>query len=124
MASAANIQEAINNVVRDIHFPNSVEPYNNWISNMFTPQGFKALAVGSAKFWDAQSANDRSVFDWVVPSLLTQREINKGGDSVLTRNREIQIVLRTLLAAQAATVANRISQDQEDTVVAAYNAAF
>lgn len=124
MASAANIQEAIDDVVRDIHTPNSTAPYNAWMVNMFTPIGFKALAVGDATFWDANNADQRTVFDWVIPSLITQREINAAGDSVLTRNREINIVQRTLLAVQAAQNANRITQDQEDTVVAAYNDAF
>jgi hypothetical protein len=124
MAAAANIQEAIDNVVRDIHFPNSVAPYNDWMVNMFTVSGFEALAVGSAQFWDANSADQRTVFDWIIPSLITQREINAAGDSVLTRNREIAVVSRTLKAVQAATIANRITQDQEDTVVAAYNASF
>jgi hypothetical protein len=124
MAAAANIQQAIDDVVLNIHFPNSVTPYNDWMTNMFTEAGFNALAVGAATFWEAQNADQRTVFDWIIPSLITQREINAAGDSVLTRNKEIDIVLRTLLAVQAAQNTSRITQDQEDTVVAAYNAAF
>jgi hypothetical protein len=124
MAAAANIQDAIDQVVVNIHFPNSVTPYNDWMVNMFTPAGFAALAVGSAEFWDKSSRDQRTVFDWVIPSLITQRQINEMGDSMLTRNMEIDVVVRTLYAVQAAQNASRITQDQEDTVVAAYNAAF
>jgi hypothetical protein len=124
MATAANIQEAIDDVVLNVHFPNSVTPYNDWMVNMFTPAGFDALAVGSAQFWDAASLDERTVFDWIIPSLITQRKINAVGDSMLTRNQEIDVVVRVLFAVQAATIASRITQDQEDTVVAAYNAAF
>jgi hypothetical protein len=124
MPAAANIQQAIDDIVVNLSFPNSVQPYNDWMTNVFTPAGFEALAVGDAKFWDAQIPDQRTVFDWVVPSLLIQRQINASGDSLLTRNLEIEVVLRTLLAVQVANIANRITQDQEDTVVAAYNAAF
>jgi hypothetical protein len=75
MATAANIQEAIDDVVLNVHFPNSVTPYNDWMVNMFTPAGFDALAVGSAQFWDAASLDERTVFDWIIPSLITQRKI-------------------------------------------------
>ena len=122
--AVANIQQAIDEVVVNISFPNSVVPYNDWMTNMFTEAGFNALAVGSAAFWLPANIDQRTVFDWIIPSLITQREINAVGDSINTRNEEINIVVRTLYAVQAATDAGRISQDQEDTVVAAYNAAF
>jgi hypothetical protein len=124
MASAADIQEAIDDVVNNIVVGNIQTDYGTWITGMFTEAGFNALAVGSAKFWDKGSKDERTVFDWAVPSLRTQRTINAQGTTVLTKDLAINIVLRTLLAVQAATVATRITQDQEDTVVAAYNAAF
>lgn len=124
MASAANIQEALDQVVENVSAFPIVTPYNDWMTNMFTPAGFSALAVGNATFWDEKNADQRTVFDWVIPGLLTQRNINDQGDDVLTRNLAIEIVNSTLLAVQAAQDANRITQDQEDTVVAAYNDAF
>ncbi len=124
MPAAANIQEAIDFVVSNVHFPNSVTPYNDWMVNMFTKAGFDALAVNAAPFWDEANVDQRSVFDWIVPSLITQRVINAVGDSMLTRNQEIRVVVRVLYAVQAAKIASRITPDQEDTVVAAYNDAF
>ena len=123
MAAAANIQQAIDEVVLNLS-ASIPGPYAAWMASMFTPAGFTIVATGAAKFWDGQIADQRTVYDWAIPSLLTQRTINEQGDSVLTRNLAIGVVLRTLLAVQAANAASRITQDQEDTVVAAYNAAF
>ena len=123
MAAVANIQEAIDDIVPNVFFGGNVE-YDAWMISMFTPVGFGVVAVGSAEFWDAQSVDQRTVFDWVVPSLNIQRLVNAAGNGIESSNLRINIVLRVLLAVQAAQDATRISQDQEDTVVAAYNAAF
>lgn len=124
MAAAANIQEAIDKVVESLVFPGAVIQMNAWVEKMFTPAGFASVAVGSAKFWDAKNVNERTVYNWAVPTIRDQRIINEVGNSVGTTNIMIEVVLRTLLAVQAAKNANRISQDQEDTVVAAYNVSF
>lgn len=124
MATAADIQEAIDDVVENLVFPPIGGQYPDWMTNMFTKPGFDALAVGDAQFWASDNVDQRTVFDWVIPSLLTQRIITADGSTVLTTNLAIQVVLRTLLAVQAAQIASRITQDQEDTVVAAYNDAF
>lgn len=124
MPAAADIQEAIDLVVVNLSSPNVLPDYQKWLANMFTPAGFNALAVGSAQFWDAKNSEQRTVFDWVIPTLITNRKINAQGASVLSNNLAIDVVLRTLLGVQAATDKNRITQDQEDTVVEAYNDAF
>jgi len=124
MAAVANIQEAINEIVDNLVSPGAIVQMDAWVSKMFTPAGFATVAVGSATFWKAANADERTVFNWAVPTLRDQRLITTGGNSVLTTNILIDTVLRTLLAVQAANIANRITQDQEDTVVAAYNAAF
>jgi hypothetical protein len=126
MAAAADIQQAIDEIVTNLDSPGTtvIQKINAWASNMFTPEGFAALAVGSATFWKKGNVDERTVFNWAVPTLRDQRIINQSGNSVLTQNIMINIVLRALLAVQAATAANRITQDQEDTVVAVYNASF
>ena len=122
MASAANIQEAIDDVVQSgLGAPTQ---WDDWMVSMYTPAGFAIVAVGSATFWAESNIDQRTVFDWVIPSLVTQRIITALGFTVESQNLVINNLVRTLLAVQAAQIASRITQDQEDTVVAAYNAAF
>jgi hypothetical protein len=119
----ANIQQAIDEIVTNLQGSPTTE-FQTWFEGVFTEAGFDSLAVGTATFWAKENPDQRTVFDWVIPSLRAKREILDIGDSVESTNIEINVVLRTLLAVQASTAASRITQDQEDTVVEAYNAAF
>ena len=127
MATATSIQDAINKVALSLIPPTNIAvQFPVWRKSMFTPTGWAAippgLGSGTAPFWDGQLPNERTVFDWVIPTLIAERNITVS--SILTQNIAINVVARTLLAVQAARAAGRITQDQENTVVDAFNAAF
>lgn len=121
---AANIQEAIDEVVLDIGSPAIIPTLpartQTWIDEMFTAASFNP----PGDFWDNNTAEQRSVFDWVVPNLVAQNEILIIGNNQLAQNVLINVVLRTLLATQAAQIAGRITADQETSVVTAYTNAW
>ena len=119
---SANIDEAIEDIADDIGslFASVVTRYGTWITEMFTEAGFNPPGT----FWDPENEEERSVFDWVVPGLLTQREINNTGNGQLSANLAINTVLRTLLAVKFATIAGRITANQETSVVTAYTNAW
>lgn len=117
---AANIQEAIDEVVQDIQPGFALAQMDTWISEMFTEAGFPA----PGDFWSRESEDNRSVFDWFVPNAVARREMNVVGAGQLAVNIAINIVLKTLLAVQAAQTAGRITADQETSVVTAYTDAW
>jgi hypothetical protein len=119
---SANIDEAISDIAEDIGGANLtvVNDYGVWITQMFTEAGFNPPGT----FWNPDSEDERSVYDWVIPGLRTQREINLVGDGQLGANLAINTVLRTLLAVKFATIAGRITANQETSVVTAYTNAW
>jgi hypothetical protein len=125
---AANLQEAIDDVVEDIGTIGTSIPtvptrmQTTWIPEMFTvPASFPAPGAP----WDRQSANQRTVYDWSVPNIEANAEIQAlGTQAVQQANIAINVVLRTLLAVQAAFAAGRITAAQVTSVVTAYTDAF
>jgi hypothetical protein len=125
MASRASIHQCIDYAWLDVGTPTSATEYNNWITNMFTQAGFEGVAVGSATYWNKDSEDERTVFNWIIPSLRFQRFQNEVPllDTSVANDR-ISLVVQVLKAVREAQDAGRITNDQEATVVAAYNAAF
>jgi hypothetical protein len=125
---AANLQEAIDDIVRDIGAIGTIPPtvptrmQTTWIPEMFTNP---AVFPGPGAPWDRQSANQRTVYDWSVPNIEANAEIQAiPAQLVQSANIVINVVLRTLLAVQAAFAAGRITADQVDSVVQAYTDAW
>ena len=119
---SANIDEAIDDIVEDIggFGATVIARYGTWITEMFTVAGFNPPGT----FWDPANVEERSVYDWVVPGLRTQREITLVGNGQLGANLAIDTVLRTLLAVKFATINSRITANQETSVVTAYTNAW
>lgn len=119
---SADIDEALDDIVNDIGGAEAtvVANYATWITEMFTSTGFNPPGT----FWDPDNEEQRSVYDWVIPGLQTQREINLVGNGQLGANLAINTVQKTLLAVKFATINGRITADQETSVVTAYTNAW
>lgn len=124
---AANIQEALNDICRDIGAIVAVPPLvparmQTWLNLMFlVPASFPAPGTP----FDPQNLDQRSVFDWAVPTLQAFEKINSSATgTVEERNIAIDVVYRTLLAVQTARTENRITANQQTSVVAAYTTSW
>lgn len=126
---AANIQEAIDRIAEFIGTWSGTVPVPDqvptrmvvWLNQMFlTP----SLFPGPGTPWLRDSALQRSVFDWSVPTIQASAQIQAQGNGQLSGNLAINVVLRTLLAVQAAQLAGRITAAQRDSVVTIWNAAW
>jgi len=126
---AANIQEAIDTCANFIGLASgTVAPPNdvpsrmtNWNNLMFlVPASFPA----PGDFWDRVNLEQRSVFDWAVPSVAANTQIQTIGNSPYAGNLAINVVLRTLLAAQFAATQGWITANQLTSVVNAWNTAW
>lgn len=126
---AATLQEAIDDVVRDIGAIGSTVPtiptrmQTTWIPEMFTSP---AAFPGPGTPWNRQDADQRTVYDWSVPNIKANADIQvlPSAQGVQQANIAINVVLRTLLAVQAAFAAGRITAAQVASVVTAYTDAF
>jgi hypothetical protein len=128
MAAAANIDEAIEQVVINIQGKNAtlLTAFQSWLDKMFLdPTQFPTPADA----WDEQDEDERTVRDWVHPSVIVQKNFQgvtgfPTAGSVLDQNNAIDVVERTLKAVKFANINSRISQSQEDDTVTIYNAVW
>ena len=117
---AATIQECIDDIAEDIggiHVGDVTTQMPDWNNQMFL---IPSLFPGPGAPWDRENVNQRSVYNWAVSSILTNAQIQAGGNNQLSANLAIGVVLRALLATQAAVAAGRITAAQRDSVVAIY----
>lgn len=119
---AANIQEALDEICKNIGnlsahvVPPFADRWLDWLNTIFlVPASFPAPGDP----FNPQSLDERSVFDWAIPTLQAHEQI-ANADPVDQRNIAINVVYRTLLAVQTAAAEGRITADQETSVVAAY----
>jgi hypothetical protein len=125
---AANIQEAIDDIALDIGGASGTVPpfiaarMITWLDLMFlVPAQFPAPGLP----WNKDLLDQRSVYDWAVPTIQANAEIQAlGSNGPLAGNIAINVVLRTLLAVQAALADNRITAAQVTSVVTAYTTAW
>ena len=82
--------------------------------------------TGSAPFCpvDEAKADQRTVRNWQIPSQRVRGELPIGAAFPWQSQTVIDVVNRTLQAVKFARQDGRISQDQEDGVVAQYNIAW
>jgi len=120
---AATIQEAIDDIVRDIGsvIPTVTTRMTTWTNSMFI---VPTLFPGPGAPWDKASLDQRSVYDWSVPTIQASAAVQEAGNTIAGANIAINTVFRTLKAVQAAFAAGRITADQQTSVVAAYTSSW
>lgn len=117
---AANIQEAIDDIVEDLgNLGDSPARMTTWIATVFTNP---ALFPGPGAPLNIDNLDQRSVYDWVIPSIIALQKMNAAMEPRDENNIAIDVVVRTLYAVQFAQTNNRITSDQQDSIVAAYTA--
>jgi hypothetical protein len=129
MTVAANLQEAIDDIALDIGTASGTVPVpdqvparmRNWLDQMFLAT---SLFPGPGTPWERSSVLQRSVFDWSVPTIQANAQIQAIGNGMQAGNLAINVVLRTLLAVQAAQTAGRITAAQRDSVVVIYTSCW
>ncbi len=126
---AATLQEAINDVVRDIGVIGTSVPDVNtrmgtWLALAFT----NATAPGASNEWQRDQVLQRSAYDWAVETSEARAAISSlesiSGSEVQQANIAINVVSRFLLAVQQALAGNRVTAGQVTAIVADYTTAF
>jgi len=128
---AATLQEAIDDVVRDIGAIGTSVPDVNtrmgtWLASAFT--GSSAPGVGNE--WQRDNALQRSAYDWSVETSEARAAIAAlepqivPGPEVQQANIAIGVVSRFLLAVQQALAGGRVTAGQVTAIVADYTIAF
>lgn len=127
---AATLQEAIDDVVRDIGIIGTSVPtvatrmMTRWLPQMFTNP---ALFPPPGQPWQRDNVLQRSVFDWANETLRANAEIQSlvvSGNAIQQANVAINVVARVLLAVQIALAAGRITAAQVTSTVTAYTNAW
>jgi hypothetical protein len=125
---AANIDQALAEIVKDIQGKNAtlLTDFQSWLDQMFLNP---ALFPTPGDAWDEQSEDERTVRDWVHPSVIVQQNFQgvsgfPGSGSIVDQNNAMDVVERTLKAVKFANINNRISQSQETDTVTIYNAVW
>lgn len=115
---AATIDEAIQDVVEDIGPKADPDArMTTWLSTMFTnPSSFP----GPGTAWDRENTDQRTVYDWVVPTIIAQQQMAALSNLPEKANIAINVVLRTLFAVKFAATNSRITAAQQTSVVTAY----
>ena len=120
---AADITEAIENVVEAVLGNTDTANYQSWLEIYGTDNP----TSGPPFFpFDRGIPDQRTVSDWEIPSLevLSQLPAPANPFNETEAQLVIDIVFRTCEAVEAAQIAGRITQDQEDAVVDQYNIAW
>jgi hypothetical protein len=126
MTVVANIDEAIDRVVENVQANNAtlLTEMQAWIQGMFVNP---ALFPTPSNAWDEESADQRTVRDWVHPSLVVQQAyVGVVGfpvaGSIVDQNNTMDVLERTLKAVKFSKIQSRVTQAQEDDTVTLYNA--
>lgn len=87
---------------------------------------FTAALPGPGAALDRSSADQRSVYDWYGPSLLAEQSVDESnpGRQQISISEAMDIVSRVLYAVKYAAISNRITADQQTSVVTQFNAAW
>ena len=119
---AADIDEAIADVVEDVSNNLDLARMNLWLVT------FTAAIPGPGVAFNEESLDERSVRNWYAPTIFIRDQLQSGVLGVIGESlsviRVASIVSRTLFATKLARINSRITQDQEDSVVAQYTVAW
>ena len=122
MPAAADIDEAIELVVENVlnQFATLPAAMTTWLV-VFTD----AIAAPGPAF-DPAISDQRTVRNWFGPSLIAQSQIDLTdfGTTQISTSIVTEVVARMLFATKFARIGARITQPQEDSVVAQYNLAW
>lgn len=122
MPAAANIDQAINLVPENVigKIGTLSVAFGAWL-NVFT-----SSLPGPGVPFNKDVENQRTVYNWYGPTLLANQSIDEGspGAQQITISEIMDIVSRVLHAVKYAAIDNRITADQETSVVTQFNTAW
>lgn len=118
---AVDIDEALNDLVFDVgqtaEAGTSIPRMENWVAQMFEdPSQFPPPGIP----WNRDNLDQRSVYDWLVPTLEALDAMRVIGEGQESGNIAILVLRKTLLAVKFGTINLRVTANQETSVVTIY----